>query len=99
MKYFKAIVKLNVGYKDAETFVVVNNLDISKPLSVILENCQKGGWYINKTENSNFKWPIDLISIALNDFWNEFEIVLIGKELTKKEVGELIHEQVLQSNS
>ena len=90
-KYYKAIVKLNNEFDDVKAFVKVNNLEIDKPLSVILTKRLRG-FRIGREINIKFKWPnklIDSLLLTHTGTWNEFEIVLMGKELSPTEVEDI----------
>ncbi|QFR59856.1 hypothetical protein VOWphi5012_072 [Vibrio phage phi50-12] len=99
MRYFKAIVKLKSKSKDVQAFIKINDLEITKPITLIVEKYQEGDHYINKAENTNFKWPDNVTALALNHAYDEFEIILKGKELDTIELGELLHGKVLPSNN
>ena len=96
-KFHKAIIKLNSEYEDVQELIKINNLQINKPLTVVLQKYDTS-WRMAKDLN-NLKWLDGVRYFALNSYWQEFEIILLGKELTKTEVGELLHGKVLPSNN
>ena len=86
-KFHKAIIKLNPTSVDVEEFVELNNLEVDKPLSVILKKVNSQ--YIQAKDNSNFKWPSEVLCLALTTNCDEFEIILKGRELSPTEVEDI----------
>ena len=89
-KYYKAIVKLNMNTTDVKEFVEANKIESNKPLSVVLTERHKS-LRIDNEINPNFKWSNKFDSLILNRIgtWTEFEVVLMGKELSPTEVEDI----------
>ena len=87
MKYFKAIVTVTKNSSHSNKFLEANNLTTSTPIKVILENEKL---HMCAGRNPQFVWPST--GLLFTKEMEEIKIIILGKELAEKEVGELIHE-------
>lgn len=94
MKYFKAIVTITEASSQSIRFLKDNNLTTDQPVTVILDSKRLiMGEYVNP----QFRWTHT--GLLFSKEIKEINIILLGKELTKTELEELLHDKIPQSNN